>query len=145
MNIDDCFRKGLLKKIKPSPKSVEESLKLSQQYIKAAIQNFKIKNYSLVLFCVYTSMFHVSRAILFRDGVKERSHICIKIYIESNYEKLGGLMKMLDSYRMGRHAAIYSLDAVDSDEETQQAIDDAIYFNKELVQFLGSKHEDDVK
>jgi len=40
MNVDDCFRKGLLKKIKPSPKGVEESLKLSKQYIKAAKQNF---------------------------------------------------------------------------------------------------------
>jgi len=89
-------------------------------------------------------MFHASRAILFSDGVKERSHICIKIYIERTYEKLNGLMKMLDSYRMGRHAAIYSLDAVGSDEEAQQAIDDAIYFNKELVQFLKPKHDDDV-
>jgi uncharacterized protein (UPF0332 family) len=139
MNVDDCFRKGLLRRTTPSPGAVEKSLSASQDYIEAARQNMDIGNHGLVLFCAYTSMFHAARAVLFRDGVKERSHACIGIYLAETYgnaRELAVLAPLLDTYRMSRHTTLYSLDAEEDEEDARQAIEDAIHFRERIVDFL---------
>jgi len=67
-------------------------------------------SYRLVAISSYTAMFHAARAILFRDGVKERSHECIPLYLRENYPALAGQANMLDSYRKYRHEALYGLE-----------------------------------
>ncbi len=37
----------------------------------------------------YTSMFHAARAVLFRDGIVERSHVCLIEYLKETYVKTG--------------------------------------------------------
>ncbi len=34
---------------------------------------------------LYNAFFHTARALLFRDGIKERSHFCVARYIEEKY------------------------------------------------------------
>jgi len=67
-------------------------------------------------------MFHAARSILFRDGVKERSHLCVVSYIQESYPQLKRLANQLDSYRRNRHNTLYALDFLTSDEEAQQDI-----------------------
>jgi uncharacterized protein (UPF0332 family) len=31
-------------------------------------------------------MFHVARAVLFKDGIEERSHACVPVYLKGNYD-----------------------------------------------------------
>jgi uncharacterized protein (UPF0332 family) len=58
----------------------------------------------------YTAMFHSARAILFRDGIRERSHECIPMYIRETYPALKADANKLDSYRKFRHDALYGLE-----------------------------------
>lgn len=132
MKLNDCYKEGLLRKTKPSKQYAIKSLETSLNYIQNAKDNLEIKNNNLVIFCSYTSMFHSARALLFRDGIKERSHLCIVSYLRETYPKLRSLSNQLDAYRRNRHNTLYALDFLISDNEAQQAIEDAKQFNKQI-------------
>jgi uncharacterized protein (UPF0332 family) len=132
MKLNDCLKEGLLRKTKPSKQYAVKSLETSLNYIKNAKDNFEIKNNNLVTFCSYTAMFHSARALLFKDGIKERSHLCIVSYIRETYPKLRSLSNQLDAYRRNRHNTLYALDFLISDYEAQQAIKDAEQFYQQI-------------
>ena len=132
MKVDDCFKEGLLKKVKPSKQYAIKSLETSITYIQNAKDNLQMNNNNLVVFCSYTAMFHAARAILFKDGVKERSHLCIIFYLRETYPSLRRLANQLDTYRRNRHNTLYALDFLISDDEAHQAIEDAEKFYKQI-------------
>ena len=136
MKLNDCYKEGLLRKTKPSKQYAIKSLDTSLIYIQNAKDNFEMKNNNLVIFCSYTAMFHSARALLFKDGIKERSHLCIVSYIRETYPKLRGLSNQLDAYRRNRHNTLYALDFLISDYEAKQAIEDAEQFNKQIKKMI---------
>jgi uncharacterized protein (UPF0332 family) len=136
MNLKKCFKEGLLRKTRPSKQYAKKSINTSISYIEDAKDNLKMKNYNLVIFCSYTAMFHAARALLFRDGVKERSHICIVAYLKETYPDLKRLANQLDSYRRNRHNTLYALDILISNVEASQAIKDAEFFNKTISKII---------
>ena len=132
MRLNDCFKEGLLRKMKPSKQYAMKSLETSLSYIQNAKDNLKMKNNNLVIFCSYTSMFHAARSLLFKDGIKERSHLCVISYIKETYPRLRRLANQLDTYRRNRHNTLYALDFLISDDDAKQAIDDAELFYKQI-------------
>ncbi len=68
-------------------------------------------------------MFHACRALLFKDGYREKSHYCVARYIEEKYVNNGRLdrivVDLLDRFRELRHRDLYELDfsAIESDAE----------------------------
>lgn len=136
MKLKDCFKEGLLRKTKPSKQFAIKSLDMSSSYIQDAKDNLKMNNYNLVIFCSYTAMFHAARALLFRDGVKERSHICVVSYLRETYPKLRRLANQLDTYRRNRHNTLYALDVLISDDEAKQAIKDAEVFYEQIKNII---------
>lgn len=139
MRLRDCYKEGLLRKTKPSKKYAAKSLDTSLNHIENAKDNFEMKNNNLVLFCSYTSMFHSARALLFKDGVKERSHICIVSYLKEKYPELRRLSNQLDAYRRNRHNTLYSLDFLISENDAKQAIDDAKEFYKQIKTIIDNE------
>jgi len=97
VRIQDCFKEGLLKRTTPSKQYAIKSLENSLMYIQDAKENLTLNNTNLVIFCSYTAMFHAARALLFRDGIKERSHLCIVSYLKETYPQLKRLANQLDS------------------------------------------------
>lgn len=136
MRVKDCFKEGLLRKTKPSKQFAIKSLDNSKSYIQDARDNLKMNNYNLVIFCSYTAMFHAARALLFRDGVKERSHICVVSYLRETYPNLKRLANQLDTYRRNRHNTLYALDVLISDDEAHQAIKDAKLFFEQIAKII---------
>lgn len=130
MKIDDCFRKGLLKRCAPDMENAKRSILLSMNNIEDASINISIHRYRVVMVSSYTAMFHAARAILFRDGIKERSHECIPVYLKSKYPELERFANILDSYRRFRHNAIYGLDFSSDEIDAKAALDSA----KELLE-----------
>lgn len=125
MKMVECFRKGLLKRSSPDRENALRSLELSRSNIEDAIENLSIHRYRVVAISSYSSMFHAARAILFRDGIKERSHECIPVYLKEKYPELETLANILDSYRRFRHDAIYGLDFAIDEKEAKAALDSA--------------------
>jgi uncharacterized protein (UPF0332 family) len=130
MKLEDCFKKGLLKITIPDMENSIRSLHLSNNHIDDATANLSIHRYRVVAISSYSAMFHAARAILFMDGIKERSHECIPVYLKDKYPELETLANILDSYRRFRHDAIYGLDFIIDEEEARMALDSA----KELLE-----------
>ncbi len=139
MKMGECFQKGLLKRTSPDMENAARSLKLSMNNIEDAVANLPIHRYRVVAISSYSAMFHAARAILFRDGIKERSHECIPVYLKEKYPELETLANILDSYRRFRHDAIYGLDFVMDEEEARTALDSAKEFLEKVKIFIQAR------
>lgn len=88
----------------------------------------------------YMAMFHASRAILFRDGVREKSHFCIARYLEKYIEN--ALLEedwvfLLDRIRDVRHKDQYALGHLATEEEASSIFKSAKSFVKRMRQLFG--------
>jgi uncharacterized protein (UPF0332 family) len=111
MRVDDLFRDGQLKRIPPSRERAEKSVLLAERYLSEAKQTLDIGAYELAIIAAYASAFHAARAILFVDGVGERSHFAICEYLKWKHKDFGeGILNTFDLYRKLRHSVAYGLD-----------------------------------
>ena len=122
MKLKECFDKRLLVKIKPSSNKAKQSLVSARGNLRKARDNIKINNMDVAVVMAYTAMFHSFRALLFIDGVKERSHICLLEYVKENFPNLKNLAKEADAYRRFRHTALYGLDILVSKNDAVGAL-----------------------
>lgn len=136
MKLAECFRKGMLKRIAPDRANTMRSLELSASNIEDAAENLSMHRYRVVAISSYTAMFHAARAILFRDGVKERGHECIPVYLKEKYLDLEALANTLDAYRRFRHDAIYGLDFILDEDEARAALDSAREFLEKVKSII---------
>lgn len=98
--------------------------------------NISIHRYRVVAISSYSSMFHAARAVLFMDGIKERSHECISIYLKEKYKELETIANTLDAYRRFRHDAIYGLNFVIDEQESRVALNSAKDFLERIRMFI---------
>jgi len=136
MKMEECFRKGLLKRTTPDMENALRSLELSKSNIEDGAENMSIHRYRVVAISSYSSMFHAARAILFRDGIKERSHECIPVYLKEKYKDLETIANTLDAYRRFRHDAIYGLNFVIDEQESRVALNSAKDFLERIRIFI---------
>ena len=88
----------------------------------------------------YTSMFQAARALLFRDGITEKSHVCVIAYLREYYVKSLGpdRISWLDTYRLERHESFYGLDPSELDkQEAKDAIDKTDKFFSSIKDIVG--------
>ena len=111
MRLDDCYKKGLLRSVDISPEMVDRELSRAHHHLQNARQCIDDDMPDLAVVSVYTSMFHTARALLFRDGIKERSHVCILEYLKEKYPQLHDFVPVMDMYRRSRHTMLYGTDA----------------------------------
>ncbi len=125
--IEDLIKKGLLTKTLPDVKKAEKSIELAENRIEKAQEEIAVELFDDALISAYTSMFHASRALLFVDGYKERSHYALCEYIREKYSgKLEArFINELNVLRTIRHKVIYGDEDLNSKEvqetEAEQA------------------------
>jgi len=139
MRVNDCFEKRLLRKDKPDMLKVKMALEMAEQKRERALELFENSFFEESIVASYTAMFHAARALLFKDGIIERSHACVIAYLREKYIKNLGHDRVgwLDTYRLERHESFYGLessrfnqleakDALDKSEKFVQSIKDVI-------------------
>jgi len=130
-NIDDCFNRRLLQKVRPSGEKAYESLDLARSYLDEARKAASASAQRMSFSAAYLAWFHSARALLFRDGIREKSHYCIELYLET-YVQAGKLEEdwilMFNRLRNRRHENQYSFGTVPTDDEIKTAIDEAERF-----------------
>ena len=124
MNVDDCFKKRMLRKIMPDEDKAKRSLEIAENKLVTAKDSFEKELYGPAIIYGYTSMFHSSRALLYKDGIQEKSHICLVLYIRENYkDKIPPyLINSLDSFRKERHETLYGLDFIETRKDAELSI-----------------------
>jgi uncharacterized protein (UPF0332 family) len=109
IKLGECIEKGLIRKTLPSPEQARGSLSKAKVLLQEAKAAFSAKNYNSTVMVAYAALFTAARAVLFRDGFRERSHACVARYLEEKYsDKLPpNSISFLDYYRETRHEVQY--------------------------------------
>lgn len=95
--------------------------------------------YRSALASAYLAFFHAARTVLFRDGVREKSHYCVGVYLEKYVEQnvLEEKWVMLfDRMRSARHTDQYSFQPHPSSEEVESAIRADRKFIERIAQLM---------
>ncbi|MFH1802874.1 MAG: HEPN domain-containing protein [archaeon] len=134
MNLDKLFKDRKLRKIEPDLEKVKSSLETSEKKISEAKSLFDSEFFNQVILSAYTSMFHAARALLYGDGVQEKSHYAVYVYLESKYyDKLPmGLLNSFYNYQNSRKELLYGFDYEANKEDAEGAINDARKFLEEV-------------
>lgn len=140
--IEDLLVDGHIVKTTPDPGKAEKSVNLAERKIEKAEEEFGAGIYDNALVSAYTAMFHSARALLFRDGFKERNHYSLYEYIREAYR--GKIetkyINELNILRTIRHKVIYGDEDVNAKEvqgaEARDAIDMAAAFVESVKKML---------
>jgi len=136
--VEDCFKYRLLRKINPDIEKSKVSIKIAEEKLKRAKEAFKNGFFDFVIIEAYTSMFHAARALLYKDGIQEKSHYAIYIYLKEKYKDKIPLqiINLLNIYRLERHETLYGFEFKPNKEDASSAIEDAKIFLKEIKKIL---------
>lgn len=140
MDFEDCVRKGLLRRVTPSADKAKLSMKRAERWLEEAEKSLNNELYDSCLISSYLAMFHSARAVLFRDGWREKSHFCIARYLEEMYVKKGKLERewidLFDRLRETRHADQYDVSYFATREEAESALNIAFEFVERMEKLL---------
>lgn len=142
MNLDECFEKRLLRITRPDRLKSNKALEMSDRAMKQAEKLMEHGFYEQVILYSYTGMFQGARALLFKDGITEKSHYCVIEYLKHNYVQSGKLnqshIHWLDTYRIERHETLYGLEnIVVNKNDAIEAVKSAANFLNEIRRLAG--------
>lgn len=136
MRLDECFSEGSLKRTRPSLQKARRSLEVARKYLSKVKANIEIGNHDIAVVVSHTAMFHAARAVLFKEGIKERSHVCMIEYLRAKHKGLGSHVNTLDSYRRLRHTVLYGLDVTIGGDDAKEAVNSARMFISEIQKVI---------
>jgi len=142
---ETCLQRNLLRRITPSREKALLSLRRAEEWLEEARRNLRFGSYRTSLVASYMAMFHGARALLFRDGWREKSHYCIARYLEEFYVKSGKLdgtwVELLDRMRELRHEDQYDIVYEPRADEAEEALKLAEEFLKVMKSLVGEEDE----
>jgi len=141
MKARECFQKRLLRRTNPDPFKVTKALEMAEMKKQRSQDLFENDFFEESIVSSYTSMFQAARALLFHDGVIEKSHACVVAYLREHYSATLGQDKInwLDTYRLERHESFYGLEKSNVDEhEAEDALEKSEKFLETVQQILTS-------
>jgi uncharacterized protein (UPF0332 family) len=141
MKADECFQKRLLRRDKPDPLKTAKALEMAEIKRGRALELFENDFFEESIVASYTCMFQAARALLFRDGIIEKSHACVVAYLQDMHSSELGQDKInwLDTYRLERHESFYGLERSNIDEaEAKDAIEKSEKFLETVASILHS-------
>lgn len=138
MTLERCFEERKLRQAKPDILKAKKSLETAREKLAEAEELAKAGFEKVAVVFAYASMFHSGRALLFKDGVVEKSHYCLVLYLKEKYVKRGKIeneiITMMDSFREERHDVMYSLEGIKvKSDEANHAIENA----RKMLQAVG--------
>lgn len=132
MRLRECFGKRLLRKERPDIERSKRSMEVAEAKLNEAERALSHKLFDATIILAYTAMFHAARAILFRDGIVEKSHICLIEYLRETYVNSGKLseaaVNTLNTLRIDRHETLYGLEAKSEEKEAKYSLEKAKEF-----------------
>jgi len=137
MTVEDLLREGMLKRIPPSRERAVKSLIVAERYFTSAKKSFDARIDDMAIVAAYSSVFHAARAILFLDGMAERSHVAIYEYLKEKHKALGtDAIETFNMYRRLRHAVAYGLETQVSAKDSQEALNFATEFIEKVKKYV---------
>jgi len=84
------------------------------------------------------AMFHASRALLYKDGIQEKSHYAISIYLREKYSNQIPIpiINLLEIHRTKRHEAMYGLEYQPEKKDAELALRDGEIFIRTIKKLI---------
>jgi uncharacterized protein (UPF0332 family) len=140
IEFEDCIKQGLLRKIIPSTEKARKGVKKGKVFLAQAMRAFDVKAYDSCLMTCYQAIFLSAKAVLFKDGYREKSHACVARYIEEKYTKSGKIdlrwIELLDRYRDLRHDDEYNVFFFASKKDCEELIKFASKFIEQMEKII---------
>lgn len=89
--IDDLVQKGRLKNASISDEMVRKEFEIGKKDYVSAVSSFDSSNFKWATIQAYYAIFHAARALLYKFGYREESHIALKLAIKELYISNGKL------------------------------------------------------
>jgi len=137
--IENLLEEGQLMRITPNIEKTKKSLQLAKNKLEKAKEEYNAQIFDSALISAYTSMFHSARALLFKDGFKERTHYAVYQYIREEYRDKISIkyINELNILRTIRHKVIYGDEKIEGKEIQEAEAKDAIKVGKEFLDIVG--------
>jgi uncharacterized protein (UPF0332 family) len=137
LTLEECFERRQLRSTSPDLLKSAKSVATAEEKLNEAEQLSRAGFRKAAIVMAYAAMFHAGRALLFKDGIVEKSHYCLVQYLNEKYVKTGKLenrlITIMDSFREERHDVMYGLERLTVKEgEEKTAIENA----KELIEVV---------
>ena len=139
LSYEECLRQGLLRRIPPSREKASQSIQKAQRWLAESQQPLTSGASGASVLAAHLAMFHAARALLFRDGFREKSHACVARYLDQYVTKNALEQKwvdLLDHARETRHDDQYDLSFVSTREDAERAVHTAGEFLKRLQELV---------
>ena len=82
MDIEECIKAGFLLKEKPSKDLIDKERKEAQYDLSRAKIALNEKDYKWAIVKSYYAMFHIGKAVCFKEGLREKKHVAVLIVLE---------------------------------------------------------------
>lgn len=131
MKVEDLFKIRKLRKIVPDFEKAKSSLLIAENKLNQAKELHLAGFFEQSILNAYSSMFHSARALLYRDGVQEKGHFAVYVYLAEEYnDKIPvSLLNSFFNYQNERKDILYGLEKMDlNEEESKDALDCAEEF-----------------
>jgi uncharacterized protein (UPF0332 family) len=137
MRLKDCFEKRLLMRMSKNKELVEKTFEMAVSDLSEAEISYSQESYVWATVQVYTSMLNLARAVLFNDGIREKSHICTVLYFRRYHSKhYGDLIEKLDILRRERHLTLYDSREHINADKVRERVEWAKEFLKKTKELL---------
>ena len=138
IGLNECIKRGLIRKIAASREKAKQSIEKAKELLQEANQNLENELTNSAVIVSYLSIFHAARALLFKDGFREKSHECIVRYIE---EKYGGKIsqkqiELLEKFKDERMHTQYDVSYSPSEEDAEKMAEFAAEFIETIEQLI---------
>lgn len=136
--IDELFKKRLLRKVSLDKEKVNSSIKIAEAKLGEAKKLFEADFFSNAVLSAYTCMFHSARALLYLDGIQEKSHYATYVYLREKFsnEISNSLMNSYNHHKDLRHEILYGFESEIKKDESENAILDAEDFLEEVKKLI---------
>ena len=100
-------------------KRISKAKELLQE-ANAGLEDGRINSAVIV---TYMAIFHAARALLFKDGYREKSHECIIRYLEEKYPEIKtAQIEELEKYKSERTHTQYDVNYTPSEEQAEKML-----------------------
>lgn len=139
IDLEECLAKGLLRRITPSREKAFGCIDKAKSLLGEAKFDLENDQINSAVIVGYASLFDAARAILFRDGYREKSHACVVRYLEAKYSEdiPRDTILLLDRYRTCRHDTQYDVTYFPTAEEAKSVVVFAEGFIEKVKKIVG--------
>ncbi|MDD5162643.1 MAG: HEPN domain-containing protein [Candidatus ainarchaeum sp.] len=123
IDFNECLAKGLLARIPASREKALQSIEKAKELLEEAKASLEEERINSTVIVAYLAIFHAARALLFKDGYREKSHECVIRYLEEKYPEIKpGQIEALEKYKSERTHTQYDVSYNPSEEQAEKMI-----------------------